>query len=84
MAGSQWLPLQDSRHDINAPDPGPSSDIPSLEAPLPETEILDDLAAVSQLDAWLRAARPDDDRITGKQTRPGGWQDFAVGCRCRY
>jgi tetratricopeptide (TPR) repeat protein len=57
---------QDSRHDINAPDPGPSSDIPSLEAPLPETEILDDLAAVSQLDAWLRAARPDDDRITGE------------------
>lgn len=59
-------PSQDSRHDINAPDPGPSSDMPSLGAPLPETEILDDLAAVSQLDAWLRAARPDDDRITGE------------------
>lgn len=56
-------PTQHSCHDINTPNPGLASDMASLDTRSPEMEILDDAAALSRLDAWLRSARPADDRI---------------------
>jgi tetratricopeptide (TPR) repeat protein len=51
--------------DIDIPSLGLSWGLPSPGSRLAEMKILDDVAAVSGLDTWLRAARPDDDRIAG-------------------
>jgi tetratricopeptide (TPR) repeat protein len=56
-------PTQHSCPDINTPNPGLPSDMASIDGRSPEIEILDDAAALSRLDAWLRSARLADDRI---------------------
>jgi len=55
-------PTRHSCHDVNRPSPGLLLEMARLGG-LREREILDDVAAISRLDAWLRAGRPDDDRV---------------------
>jgi len=57
--------LQHGCQDVGALGSSLSLDVAEFSAGLADMAILDDVAAVAELDVWLRAVRPDDDRITG-------------------